>query len=131
MLLPISSALSWNFSSHTAKQYSDIFGIFERSGRIFAPAGIIWSVVILSPTLRLTPAFIVSARGCDTGNGLILGPLNTSTLSISSAGTGAAIILSLIVNFLGSFILGILPRLVGSVNTPVSAETAAVSGDTR
>ena len=35
--------------------------VFDRNGRIFAPAGMMWSVVILSPTFREQPAEIVAS----------------------------------------------------------------------
>ena len=105
--------------------------MFERSGRIFAPAGIMWSVVMLSPTLSEQDASIDSVRGLVAGYSLMFGPLKISTLSISSTGAGAITILSLIRNFSGSSISAAGPSFLGSVNTPASAETAAVSGDTR
>ena len=101
MLLPSSFALVGNVSSHTVKQYSEIAGMFERRGNIFAPAGIIWSVVILSPTLSETSAFISSARGTFTGKGFMFGPLRTSTFGASSGEAGGTTILSFIRNFSG------------------------------
>ena len=87
--------------------------------------------MILSPTFSEHFASIVSAKGSDTGKGLILGPLSTSILSISFSSAGGTIILSLIVNFSGNVISAASPSVLGSVNTPVRAEIAAVSGDTR
>ena len=52
MLCPISLARFGNASSQTVKQCCEIAGMLERSGRIFAPAGMMWSVVMLSPTFR-------------------------------------------------------------------------------
>ena len=87
--------------------------------------------MILSPTFSEHFASIVSANGSDTGKGLILGPLSTSILSISFSSAGGTIILSFIVNFSGNVISAASPSVLGSVNTPVRAEIAAVSGDTR
>ena len=131
MLLPISFALAGNFSSHIVKQCWEIAGIFDLSGNIFAPAGIIWSVVMLSPTLRETGADMLSSRGEVSGKGLIFGPLRITTLSISDSGTGGTTMLSLILNTSGSLNSGISPSSLGSVKTPATADAAATSGDTR
>ena len=105
--------------------------MLDLNGRILAPAGIIWSVVILSATLSEHEASMLSVRGEVFGYDLMLGPLRISMLSISSTGAGAITILSLIRNFSGSSISTASPSTLGSVNTPLIAETAAVSGDTR
>ena len=90
-----------------------------------------WSVVMLSPTLRETGASIVSRSGAVSGYGFMLGPRRISTLSISSSDAGGTIILSLTVKISGSLNSGISPSSLGSVRYPVSAEAAAISGDTR
>ena len=55
--------------------------MFERYGRTFAPAGMIWSVVMLSPTLMTTSFSIAGASGVFSGSGRMFGPCTTSTLS--------------------------------------------------
>ena len=131
MLLPSDFALSGNSLSQTVKQYFDISGMLERSGRIFAPAGIMWSVVMLSPTLSEHLQSITSSSGLVAGNGFMFGPRRISTLSISFSSHGATTILSFIINSFGSSNSGISPKSLGSVRTPAIAEAAAVSGDTR
>ena len=86
----------------------------------------IWSVVMLSSTTIKAFPSTVSASGFASGNGLIFGPLITSTFSPSGAGGTTA--LSLIRKSFGISISGssTLPR--GFVNTPLTAEIAAVSG---
>ena len=106
-------------------------GDIGRRGRILAPAGMMWSVVMLSPTLSSTLASMDSARGTVAGKGLMLGPRRISTSSMSSAGTGGTIKLSLMRKDSGIPIFGISPRVRGSVNTPARADAAAVSGLTR
>ncbi len=129
--MPNSNALSGKSSSHTVKQNFDIAGILERNGNILAPAGMIWSVVILSPTFSEHFASMLSASGTVVGNGFIFGPLKISMLSISFSSAGATTMLSFIRKVSGSLISGISPISLGSVNTPVKAEIAAISGDTR
>ena len=67
-----------NSVSHTVKQYSEIAGMLERRGRIFAPAGMMWSVVILSSTFKEQVASMLSAIAVVFGNSLMFGPLRTS-----------------------------------------------------
>ena len=59
----------------------------------------------------------------------MFGPRTTSTSAGFSA--GFTIMLSLMVKCSGISICGISPRVRGSVSTPVSADAAATSGDTR
>src|SRR3972149_2421449 len=49
-------------------------GMLERRGRILEPAGRMWSVLTLSPSLMRTGALIVCASGWLRGSGLVLGP---------------------------------------------------------
>ena len=91
-----------------------------------------WSVVILSPTFKTAAADIVSSSGVVTGNGLMFGPRKISRSFASSGEAGGSIILSLMTNSSGNSKRGISPKTsAGSVNTPVKADTAAVSGLTK
>lgn len=101
------------------------------AGAGFILAGMIWSVVILSPTLSSTGASTVSGRGAVLGKGLMLGPRTISTASISASSAGGTIILSLMRKRSGRVTTGASPRVRGSVSTPVRAEAAATSGLTR
>ena len=93
---PSALARLGNSVSHTVKQCSEIAGILERRGRIFAPAGMMWSVVMLSSTFKEQVALIFSAIAEVLGNSLMFGPRSTSTLSISSTEAGSMTMLSLI-----------------------------------
>ena len=95
------------------------------------PAGMIWSVVILSPTFSRQGSSIVSVRGCATGRGLIFGPRSTSTLSYSSSEAGRSTMLSLMGKASGMATGAVAGTEVGSVIYPVRQLTAAVSGLTR
>ena len=88
-----------------------------------------WSVVILSPTLISTFPATLSVSALFTGNGLIFGPLTTSTSA--SSGAGAITMLSFITNCFGISITGGCPNSLGSVSTPVIALAAATSGLTK
>ena len=72
---------------------------------------------------------IFSTNSLFIGKGLILGPLFTSTLVPSSA--GLSIIESSTINLSGILIHKSVSNSLGSVSTPLIAETAAVSGLTR
>ena len=65
------------------------------------------------------------------GKGLMFGPRWISTVSIKASSMGGTIMLSFIRNSLGISIFSQPPRVRGSVNMPVRAEAAAVSGLTR
>src|SRR3989337_1814303 len=60
--------------------------MLERRGRILEPAGRMWSVLTLSPSLMSTGALIVWASGCARGSGLMLGPRAISTPAPLPAG---------------------------------------------
>ena len=90
-----------------------------------------WSVVMLSPTLSTHCASIVSVTGFAAGKGLMFGPLNTSTFLASSMLAGSTTAVSSIRNLRGILTFNFLPKVVGSVMVPVSAEATAVSGDTK
>src|SRR5918911_3007073 len=106
-------------------------GTLLRSGSIFAPAGIIASVLILSPTLISTSPCSTDSIGCRSGSGRILGPLDICILSASSAGAGATMEESSITNLSGHGILGYSPRSRGSVIFPVTAQATHTSGDVK
>jgi len=102
--------------STAANTNSEIAGMFERSGSTFAPAGIMWSVVMLSPTLRRILPQTVSGRGVLCGNGLMLGPRTISTESGLSG--GGITIRSSVRYFSGAVKLTGAPSFLGSVMTP-------------
>ena len=58
----------------------------ERSGRIFAPAGMIWSVVMLSPVFRRTSISRRSGSDSFIGSGLMFGPRRILTFFPSFGG---------------------------------------------
>ena len=128
---PAALARAGKVGSQTVKQNSDSFGMFERYGRIFAPAGMMWSVVMLSPTLSTSSAASESAKGLLRGKGRMFGPRRTSTVSASAAGTGGSTARSSMRKLSGSVTAGISPSVCGSVMQPVSAAATAVSGETR
>lgn len=103
--------------------------MFERKGSIFAPAGMIWSVVILSPVFSETFTVISSAIGSFTGKGLMFGPRTTSTRSASASPAGEMTALSSILNASGIVTEISPPNDLGSVIVPQRADTAAVSGE--
>ncbi len=87
-----------------------------------------WSVVILSPTLSPIIPLKESMRGSVKGGSPIFGPLKTSPLNEGlMTRESSTRKLSGISNF-GKSEAG---YVVGSVNFPSSAVTAAVSGETR
>jgi hypothetical protein len=96
------------------------------NGNILFPAGIIWSVVILSPTLsNILPDSSVF-KDSKFGNGLMLGPL---MISIFSACFPGGIIPSTLIMYLfGSLTLGYSPIFLGSVICPFIAAATATSG---
>ena len=69
--------MSWNFGSHGSKTYFAYSGMLERY-LSRAPAGMMWSVVILSPTLIATTPARSSASGTTFGTGAMLGPRTIS-----------------------------------------------------
>ena len=69
--------LSWNFGSHGSKTNLAYCGMFERNLRR-APAGMMWSVVILSPTLIAATAEMSFASGTPFGTCAMLGPRTIS-----------------------------------------------------
>ena len=107
-------------------------GRFDRSGRTFAPAGIIWSVVMLSPVFRSTrPEISVPGFGA-LASGAIFGPRTMDTFWASSGGKGLIIRLSSELYLFGIFTLtGGIFSLRGSVIVPLIAAAAQVSGDAR
>src|SRR5690348_13299462 len=100
-------------------------------GSIFAPAGIIASVLMLSPTLINTSPFSTDSIGGRSGRGRILGPLETSIFSACSAGTGGIMPESSITNLSGHVIFGYSPRSRGSVILPVTAHATHTSGEVK
>ena len=78
----------------------EISGIFERSGKTFAPAGIISSVETLSFAFKRTGNFKLSFISGQAGHSLMLGPRIISTFALSSTESGAINIPSSVANFL-------------------------------
>ena len=68
---------SWNVGSHGSKTNFAYWGTFERNLRR-APAGMMWSVVILSPTLIAQTPLYVSGIGTPFGTGAMFGPRTIS-----------------------------------------------------
>src|SRR3989442_15490438 len=123
---PDAFARATNSGSTYLKQCSAMAGTLERNTSTAAPAGEMSSVETLSPSLSSTGASSVSATGSPSGTALMLGPRITSpppsgATSPASDGTKRG----------GSFTSGGVPRVRGSVMTPVSAEAAATSDEQR
>jgi len=74
-----------NVGSTPSKTNSAYFAILERYFSR-APAGMMWSVVILSPTFRVTAPRIASGRGALSGGFPMFGPRRTETAALSAAG---------------------------------------------
>src|SRR5205823_10619059 len=101
-------------------------GMFERGGRAFPPAGMIWSVEILSPNQIKTSPSSVSFGGFATGKGPMFGP---RTIEIEPRSFGGHSNPDVSTGyFVGSWKAGNFPRSRGSVIFPSSAVAAAVSG---
>src|SRR5437667_7894853 len=83
---PAFFALAGNVGSTYSKTCSAIAGMFDRSGRIFAPAGMMWSVEMLSPSRIRTSPSITSFGGFATGSGAMFGPRMTLTEARSFGG---------------------------------------------
>ena len=127
------SARLLNVGSIPSKTNSAYLPMLERYLSL-APAGMMWSVVILSPVFRVTSPRIVSGRGTLSGGFPMFGPRRTVTFEGSSA--GGSTIESSTRNFFGTFTSGYsIPNSLatsrGSAISPLSAQAAAVSGETR
>src|SRR5574341_439162 len=121
-----SSAFFFFFSSTPSNTNSAYFGMFERYFNL-DPAGMMWSVVILSPTLIATTPLIASGNGSAAGGSPMFGPRKTLTESGSLA--GGRTMESSIQNSAGTSIDGYgMPRSRGSMIPPVSAAATADSG---
>jgi len=97
-----------------------------------APAGMIWSVVILSPTLRVTSPSRRSGRGPFSGGLPMLGPRTIWTDAAFPGGAGSRIMQSSTRKASGMATAGkSILRSRGSVTAPATAAAAAVSGLTR
>ena len=107
------------------------FSLDERKRVCELSEGMIWSVVMLSPTLRMQVFSIASGSFSDSGKGLMFGPRSTVSAAASAGAAGSSIILSLTRNASGIATRGHAPQVVGSVRTPRTALTAATSGLTR
>src|SRR2546426_11633095 len=103
--------------------------MFDRNGRNFAPAGMMWSVEMLSPSRMSTSPSIVSFGGFATGSGAMFGPRMIWTDARSFGGHSKPDVS--IGYFVGSFTMGNLPRSRGSVITTRTADAAAVYGQPR
>ena len=77
---PAALARSGKVGSTLSKTYSEIAGIFERKGSTLDPAGMMWSVVMLSPTFSSNSPLSVSGTPGWMGSGLMFGPRTTSTV---------------------------------------------------
>ena len=83
---PIAFARPTNVGSTRWKTYSEIAGTFERSARMWAWAGRMPSVLMLSPTRVMIWPSIVVFIGARRGIGLMFGPRRISSFEPSSAG---------------------------------------------
>src|SRR5512134_1239145 len=80
-----SSARFENAASTPSNTNSAYFGMFERYFSL-DPAGMMWSVVILSPTLMATTPLIAGGSGSAAGGAPMLGPREMETDRGSLAG---------------------------------------------
>ena len=120
--------------STCSKTCSLMAGMLLRNGSTLLPAGMMWSVVMLSPSLMTTSARSVSGSASNSGNGTMFGPVLISTASASSGDSGKMMPESSTRYFSGLLTPGqvmVLPRSRGSVITPASPDAAAVSGEQR
>src|SRR4030067_866983 len=117
-------AFSWNLASMAEKTDSEYFGTLLLY-LSHVPAGVMWSVVMLSPNFMSALPFNVAASSLATGRGWMFGPLLIVILDGSLAG-GSTMEAST-ANPFGTFFLGYLPSLRGSVITPNIAATTATS----
>ncbi len=103
--------------------------MLERSLRYW-PAGVMWSVVIRSPTLSVTCPSTCPGGGSACGGAPMFGPRSISTLGLGPS--GKMNMLSSIWNAPGIATAGGAASSVrGSVNSPRIAATAATWGLTR
>src|SRR3972149_6481443 len=91
-------------------------GTFDLRGSTLAPAGMIWSVVILSPTFIRTFPANISGIASLVGSAFMLGPLIISTFS--GSWHGAIIIVSSTWNFSGIATLAALRPGTAGVRIP-------------
>src|SRR2546422_10381426 len=122
---PAFFARSGNVGSTYSKTCSAIAGMFDRNGRNFAPAGMMWSVEMLSPSRMSTSPSIVSLGGFATGSGAMFGPRMIWTDARYFGGHPNPDVS--IGYLLGSFTIGNLPRWRGPVMTPRTARAVAAS----
>src|SRR5438552_1432209 len=123
---PAFLALAGKVGSTYSKTCSARAGMFERSGRTFAPAGMMWSVEMLSPRRIKTSPSSVSFGGFATGKGPMFGP---RTIEIEPRSFGGHSNPEVSTGyFVGSWKAGNFPWSRGSVIFPSSAVAAAVSG---
>ena len=101
--------------------------MLERSGSTLAPAGMIWSVVILSPTFSKISPESAAVKPGWSGSGLMFGP---RTISTDAGVSGGATIMASARSGspVNRRICGKSPSVRGSVSSPVSAAAAATSG---
>src|SRR5438132_3925394 len=123
---PAFFALAGKVGSTYSNTCSARAGMFERSGRTFAPAGMIWSVEMLSPRRIKTSPSSVSFGGFATGKGPMFGPRTIGTEPRSFGGHSNPDVST--GYFVGSWKAGNFPRSLGSAIFPSSAVAAAVSG---
>src|SRR5574337_203542 len=122
---PAAFAFSWNLASMAEKTDSAYFGTFDLN-LSHVPAGVMWSVVMLSPSFMSTLPLRLSGSAPCFGSSFMLGPRTILTSDGSLA--GGTTIESSTRNFAGSFTFGYFPSFLGSVMTPYIAAATAVSG---
>src|SRR3989442_15878893 len=100
--------------------------MFDRKGRTFAPAGMMWSVEMLSPS-RISPSpSIASFGGAATGRGAMFGPRMIWMEPLSFGGHSKPEVST--GYFVGFFTFGNLPNSLRSVFTTRNEGAAAVPG---
>src|SRR6266511_3108211 len=129
--MPAARARATNSGSTFLEQNGAMAGTLERNISVSVPDGEMSSVETLSPSLIRTGAVRVSSGGRPRGTSLILGPLTTSTVADSPGEAGGTSPASEAARDPGSRLSAAAPALRGSVITPWSADTAAVTGEQR
>ena len=119
-------ARATNVASVVLKTYSEIAGRLERSGRMCAIAGRIWSVETLSPSLISTSPRIESGSTPRVTIGLMFGPRRISTRS--GCGEGGSIMRSSSTKARGARTRTGAEMLRGSTTSPATAAAAHTAG---
>ena len=129
---PLARARAGNSGSTRLNTYSASLGMLDRKRRICEPAGMMWSVLMLSPSAIRTSPLSASARGVLSGIVVMFSPLITLTDAASAGDAGGTRLGFVRSSFSGSAWAGAgIPSFRGSVITPVMADAAATSLELR